>query len=236
MTLNQTWLSPKGLAHQTLLAHFPFGHAWLALVTVGKVMYGLARACARSYDDAWCALQSLARELDYRTTDQMLVEWETALSLPDRCLPASTSIDDRRRWVAFRLDKRRWNTLQDWYDLAAMYGLTVRITPGWVVQRPSLFSKIFPVPIRVFPKLGRFRVYIDVLGQEYGGFPYDGTSITEHKFPIPLGGAPAYISQFRCMIERVAPANILIIWNEFPAVPPHGTGYTFTDDFDTEFS
>lgn len=231
------WLKRSdGLSLTAVLSHFPVGVAWIAFRMPGKVAHNLIRAFSKAYDVAWNALHDLSRELDYRTTDQMLVEWETALGLPDLCLPASTTIADRKRWIRFRLDKRRWNTIADWYELAELFGVSVRITPGWVVQRPALFQSFFPMPFYQFPKLGRFRVYIDLLDQEFGGFPYDGQSLEDHKFPIPFGGQSDFASQFRCMIERVAPANILIIWNEFPAVPPNGNGVTFTDDFDEEYS
>lgn len=236
MTDNRTWLSEQGVADEAVRAHFPTGHAWIALVTPGKVMHGLVGAFAAAYEAAWRFLGELWRELDYRTTTQMLVEWETALGLPDPCLPTASTIAERRAWIAFRLNKTRWNTFEDWHALAAMFGLSVRITPGWVVQRPALFDAYFPKPFYQFPKLGRFRVYIDLLDQEFGGFPYDGTSLVEHKFPIPFGGSSEYASQFRCMIERVCPANVLIIWNEFPVVPPRGNSITFSNDFTEDFA
>ena len=236
MTETRTWLSEEDVADTAVRAHFPTGHAWIALVTPGKILHSLIGAFAAAYEDAWRFLGALWRELDYRTTTQMLLEWEAALGLPDPCLPTATTLAERRAWIAFRLNKTRWNTLADWHALAALYGLTIRVTPGWVVQRPALFAGIFPKPFYDFPKLGRFRVYIDLLDEEFGGFPYDGTSITEDKFAIPFRSSSAFATQFRCMIERVAPANVLIIWNEFPAVPPNGNGVTFSDDFDEEFS
>lgn len=232
----RTWLSPVDLSFDVVRAHFPFGHAWIALMTAGKVMYLLVKAMAQAFEDGWAFLGRTSTELDYRTGEQFLIEWETALALPDPCLPSDGTAADRRKWIAFRLNKRRWTTLADWYELAALFGLSVRIVPGYLVQEPSLFRQVFPIPIRRLPKLGRFRVYIDVLGQEFGGFPYDGTSLEDHKFPIPFGAPDGEFNGFRCLIERVKPANVLIVWNEFPAIPPHGTGYTFTDDFDTEFS
>lgn len=232
----KTWLSYIGLAASAVAAHFPTGHAWIALRTSGKVMNGLLLAITESFESAWIALGDVSRELDYRSSSHMLVEWETALGLPDPCLPVARTTTERRQWIAFRLNKRRWNTAQDWHDLAALFGLEIRITPGWVVQRPALFESYFPKPFHLFPKLGRFRVYIDVLNQDYGGFPYDGAGVPEHRFPVPFGGVSGDFDQFRCMIERVKPANVLVIWNEFPAVPPHGTGHTFSPDFDAEFS
>jgi hypothetical protein len=231
------WLTrANGLSLIAVLAHFPVGVAWIAWRMPGKIAHNLIRGFSRAYDAAWDALHDLSRELDYRTTSQMLVEWETALGLPDACLPAAGTIEERRQWIRFRLDKRRWNTIADWYELADLFGLRVRITPGFVVQRPALFQVIFPKPFYAFPKLGRFRVYIDLLDQKFGGFPYDGQSVEYDKFPIPFGGSSEYASQFRCLIERVAPANVLIIWNAFPAVPPNGNSITFSDDFDEEYS
>lgn len=232
----QSWLTPAGVSRRTIEAHLPLGHAWHAFRITTKVAGKLLTSIARSFEDAWTTLNGLSRELDYRTTEQMVGEWETALSLPDPCLPTANTLAERREWIAFRLTKKRWNTAQDWHDLAALFGLTIRITPGWLVQKPALFKAEFPVPIHVFPKLGRFRVYIDVLGQDYGGFPYDGTDIPEHQFPIPFGEPPGDYEGFRCIIERVAPANVLILWNEFPREARYGTRVTFDDVYSDEYA
>lgn len=231
-----TWLSPKNVSIDVLIAHLPSGKAWNGFRITGKTAHKFWRGLARTHQTTWAFLASLATKIDYRTSDEMLVEWETAVGIPDPCLPRGATLAERRSWIKFRLDKKRWNTLQDWRDLATMFGLQVRIVPGYVVQRPSLYASIFPIPIRVFPKLGRFRVYIDILNDDFGGFPYDGTSIEDHRFPIPFSVPDGIFGQYRCIIERVAPANVLIIWNDFPAVPPNGTGFTFTADFDEEFS
>lgn len=231
-----TWLTPRGLSRDSILNHFPLGDAWIAVRETTKVAGKLVNAFASSWEDAWKFLDRTSSEIDYRTGEQFLDEWEAALGLPDPCLPCDRSLASRRKWIAFRLDKRRWNTIEEWHELAAIFGLTVRIVPGYLVQEPSLFKAVFPVPVRRLPKLGRFRVYIDVLGQEFGGFPYDGSSLPEHQWPVPFGRPPGEFNGFRCLIERVKPANVLIVWNEFPAIPPHGTGYTFSPDFSEDFS
>lgn len=231
------WLEKaSGLSITALLAHLPSGVAWLAFRVFGKVSNRLFTAWSREYEAAWNSLHALSRELDYRTTEQMVSEWEAALGLPDPCLPSATTLEDRKKWIRFRLDKKRWSTLDDWYELAEIYGVRVRITPGFIVQKPSLIASIFPIQLNLFPKLGRFRIYIDLLDEKFGGFPYDGATLEEHKFPIPFGGKSDFARQFRCMIERVAPANVLIIWNEFPIVPPNGNTVTFSADFEEDFS
>lgn len=229
------WLTHTD-ALATIQRHLPTGQAWDAYRTPGKNLFKLITALANALNDASAALCRMVAELDPRTTTQMLVEWETAVSLPDACLPTATTLGQRRAWVMWRLTKKRWNTAQDWHDLAALFGLTIRITPGWLVQRPALYDAFYPKRYDLFPKLGRFRVYIDVLNQKRRGYPYSGAAGPDDQYPIPYGAGGTAYSQFRCLIERVAPANVLIIWDEFPPVPPHGTEFTFAPDFAEDFS
>lgn len=231
-----TWLTEKPVSRDVLQAHLPQGKAWAGFRITGKIAYRFMTGLARTHQNVWRALALLSNRIDYRTSTEMLSEWETALGLPDKCLPSTSSLADRREWIAFRLDKKRWNTEADWHALAALYGVTIRITQGWLVQRPSVFAALFPLPIRTFPALGRFRIYIDVLNEEFGGFPYDGSRIEDDRFAIPFRSRSTRYEGFRCIIERVAPANVLIIWNEFPRIAPNGNGLTFSEEFDEEYS
>lgn len=219
------WIGTAGQAVDSLLKHLPMGAAWRGFRTAGKVFNSLAIAFGHVLDDMTAALANLSRELDPRTCVDMMPEWETALSLPDACLPAANTIDQRRANVLFRLAKRRWTTAQDWKDLAGLFGLTIDVTPGWYVQRTALYGsdsggfKYFTFPLRfdLFPRLGRFRVYIDVTNVNFTGFEYGGTSPnSEVGFPIPFGETNATFLKFQCILERVCPANVVIIWNEFP--------------------
>lgn len=228
------WLTPTD-ALATIQRHLPTGPAWDAYRTEGKNLYKLISALAKAYDDASAALCRTVAELDPRTTKQMLTEWETAVSLPDACLPTASTLEQRRYWIMWRLTKKRWNTRQDWMDLADLFGLEVRITPGWLVQEPALYQAKYPKRYDLFPKLGRFRVYIDVLGQKWRGYPYADPFVTGDHYPIHYGSGGDFAG-FRCLIERVAPANVLIIWNEFPPISPHGNGVTFSPDFSEDFS
>lgn len=233
--MSETWLTPRDVSLAVLQSHLPLGKAWNGFRIAGKVAYQFLKGLARTHQDAWRFLASLPTQIDYRTSTQLVEEWETAVGLPDKCLPRAGTLAERRAWIAFRLNKTRWNTIADWHALAALFGLNVRIVPGYVVQRPALYAEYYPRPYYEFPKLGRFRVYIDILEQPRGGYPYDASSVEDHKYPIPYGLA-YQANSFQCLLEKVAPANVLILWNKFPPVPPNGTGYTFTDDFDTEFS
>ena len=225
----------RGLAILTLLRHLPEGVAWIAWRVPGKIARKLMDVFADAYEDCTRALCALIGELDPRTTVQMITEWETAVSLPDPCLPTATTLAERRFWVLWRLNKRRFSTEADWHYLASLFNLTIAITPGWYVQRPQLFEYRFPMGFDIFPKLGRFRVYIDITNVAFAGFEYGlaGTNV-DVGFPIPFGGDVGAFDQFRCLIERVKPANVVVIWNAFP-VGDVCTHSTFSAPFSATF-
>lgn len=230
-----TWLTEKDVSVAVLLSHLPGGKAWNGFRIPGLIAHKFIRGLARLHQDAWKFLNSVHEQIDYRTSTQMIEEWETSVSIPDPCLPRGDTIEDRRTWIEFRLNKKRWNTIQDWKDLATLMGVTVRITPGWLVQKPALYSINYPKGYFVFPKLGRFRIYIDILNEEFGGYPYSG-DVNDNNYPIPYGAGASKFAEFKCIIERVAPANVLIIWNEFPPIPPHGNSVTYSEEYEEEYS
>lgn len=202
---------PKaGGALAALLRHLPLGEAWRAYRTTGKNAWRLFSGFAGGFEDINRALCRLVRELNPYQADQLLPEWEQALGLPDRCLPAAGTIEQRRQWVLFRLRKRRWKTAGDWQALAAIFGLEIRVTPGWLVQKAALYPACYPKRYDLFPKLGRFRVYIDVLNAEFDGYAYE--------YPVKYGVAMPNFEAFRCVMERIRPANVVIVYNEFPTI------------------
>lgn len=201
-------LEPRNDAIQTVQAHFPVGEAWNAVRMTGKWFYKLVQAFSDAYEDMSEALCRLAAELSPYTTDQLIDEWERAVGLPDACFPAATTLEERRTWVLFRLDKRRWSTAQDWIDLAALFGLTITITPGWRIQKPSVYPPCYPIRYINLHYLGRFHVFIDVQdGCGDGGYPY--------TYPMTYGFGTR-CDALRCIIERVKPANVVVIWNNTP--------------------
>lgn len=236
------WLAPQQRSVEVLWAHLPVGRAWDAFRMAGKVAGKLVTALAESFEDAWETMCRVPFELDPRTTEQMIGEWEAAVSLPDACLPTASTMAERRDWIMWRLNKKRWNTAQDWVDLGALFGLEIEVTPGWLVQKRSLFrveadgTTVYPeFPLRFddFPKLGRFRVYVDVIGAEWSGFEY-GDGDGAHGFPIPFDDGPEVYQDFKCLIERVKPAHVVIIWNDNPL--RNGCyAETFADEFGEEF-
>lgn len=221
--MSADYLAPKDDGSEKIIRrHIPPGIAWLAWVTPGKTAYKLLKALAGVFDDAWSRFyQVVTDELSPYTTDELLPEWEKALGLPDKCIGPQSDKDARRDMILLRLSRKRYTTLEHWVTLAEeVFGLEVTITPGWYVQKPCLFPAEFPMRFDIYPKLGRFRIYIDIHNVEFGGFPYDGTSIPDHKFPIPFGNPNEGFKRFQCFIERIRPSNVVIIWNNNPLNDP----------------
>lgn len=222
-----------GLARQTITRHLPMGVAWIAWRMPGKVAYKLWSAFAELFEDMTEALCAVISELSPYTTDQLITEWETAVGLPDPCLPEATTLEERRQWVVWRLNKRRWVKAEHWQELAALFGLQIVVTPGWLVQKPALYPATYPRRYDLFPKLGRFRVYINIIGLEVGGYDY-GVADRGDGYPVPYGYTGPDFSQFQCLIERVKPANVIIIWN---APLEHEVyGLCISESFDSNFS
>jgi uncharacterized protein YmfQ (DUF2313 family) len=221
-------LEPQGKARAALEKHLPLGVAWQAFRTPGANAYKLWGAFADAYEDAWRVICRVATELDPRTTIDLLPEWERSLGLPDPCFPPAETIEQRRARILFRLTKKRWSSVQDWKDLAALFGLVVRITPGWEIQKRSLYAMSYPIHYSRFPKWGRFRVYIDILNVDFNGYKY--------TYPLPYGVSDAEFALYRCLIERVKPANVIVIWNggAIRALSPVDPGQGFNYDFPAE--
>jgi len=207
--MNAWSLTPIGRSQDVLARHLPLGPAWRAFRVAGKRAYRMLTGLSGPLESAWGFLASMAEELTPTTTTQLITEWETAVSLPDPCLPKADTIEQRRTWVVWRLGKKRWQTAQDWKDLAALFGLQITVVPGWLVQKPALFDTCLDTAFWDMPKLGRFRVYVDIVGGcDSNGFDY--------AFDYPFPTASSECQALMCLIERVCPANVVIIWNADP--------------------
>lgn len=69
----------------------------------------------------------LIREVDPRTTLELLTDWETTVGLPDECSVGDLTIADRRTLVLQRLTSRGGISAQDYIDIAAAFGVEAEI-------------------------------------------------------------------------------------------------------------
>ena len=200
---------PLGRAATVLRKHLPVGMAWEAFRIPGKVAYRFLSGLAAGFNAMDIAFCRLIREENPYTTEDLIREWETAVGLPDPCLPPARDLAERRARVVMRLARRRYTTIERWYQLAEMMGITVKITPGDYLKCDQGFPYDWPLVFGGEIKGGRYRIYIEAAEcGAVGGFPY--------QFPVVFGETSPKCAEFRCMIERIRPAYCIVIWGPPP--------------------
>jgi len=123
-------LSPDLAAYLAMLQNLlPRGLAWTrrpdAILT--KTLAASAEELARLDSSA----RRLLEETNPLSAIAGLADWERVQSLPDACLPASDSLQERRGAVLAKLNDIGEHDLDYWYALAASLGYTVTIEEHW---------------------------------------------------------------------------------------------------------
>lgn len=200
----------------------PVGVAWLAFYTPGKIAYKLISACGLLLDLAWAEMYRIfCDELNpYRTRD-LLPEWEKALDLPDRCIGAGLTIEERREMLLFRLRRKRWTTISDWQEIADMLGVEATFTPGDTLDNDIGYEYDYPIFYGGFRAGGRYRVYIELHNCGTEGYDY--------AYPVKYPTENAACKRLRCILERIRPACVILIWDKPPVLPEPFLGTWDTD-------
>jgi uncharacterized protein YmfQ (DUF2313 family) len=184
-------------AARQLASTIPDGRAWQAKNLAGTGMHAVTSACAAEFRAIQIQIETLATEFNIRLTNQLLPDWETSTGLPEECIGAMASLEDRRNAVILRLRKIPFVTKQDYEDLAfQLTGLSVTVTPGAELE-------LFPLDFPIYFASGNsyFKLYV-TFNDAIGGFPY--------LFPFNFVSTGDNI--IRCVFEQIAPANVLIIF------------------------
>lgn len=207
------YLEPtKDGSEKIIRRHIPPGFAWLAWVTPGKTAYKLLSALAKTFDTAWSELaRVVGDELSPYRTNDLLPEWEKALSLPDRCIGAKLTIAERREMLIFRLQRKRWTTIADWQAIAEMFGVEATFTPGNLLLNDVGYPYDYPLFYGGYSAGGLFRVYIELHNCGTEGYDY--------SYPLEYPTENAACKRLRCILERIRPACVILIWDKPPTIP-----------------
>ena len=101
---------------------FPRGFAWN-----GKNLLKLKKGMAPEYVRADERADDLINELDPRTTDEMLPDWEELTAINDSCSPVAEGKAERRRRVVEKLTSRGGSSPSYFVRIAAALGIPVTI-------------------------------------------------------------------------------------------------------------
>jgi len=186
-----------------LVEHLPQGKAWEAKAVDGTTLQALVSGAAKPFNTTQKNIEVLCNEFNINTTTSILInEWEESVGLPDECLGVTSDLQARRDAVIQRLRRTPFVTL------AEMQAYVDELFPGAGI---ILFT-----------------------GVEYYTFEYDFETIFlgeidekfvivaelpvqdpkfEYEFEYQFTGA-ADQTKLRCVLERVIPANVLLIIEE----------------------
>lgn len=101
----------------------PLGPAWSVTGTLGALLEALASGFAGV--DARCF--DLFREVDPRTTAELLVEWERVAGLPEDCVTGPQTVEERRTALVARVTGTGGQSKRFFLELASRLGYTVTI-------------------------------------------------------------------------------------------------------------
>lgn len=170
---------------------------------VGKVcsdknLYKFLLGTAEQYRLVEDKLELVCEEFNIKTTTRFLDEWEGALGIPDDCFDGTGTDDARRIDINAKFLADETVTVENFVDLASVFGIDAEIIPG------ILELAIFPDE-----KTARFTLIIefDVSSSELA-FPLE--------FPIPFDTEP--FIRMGCFFQTLVPANVQTIIRNVNAV------------------
>ena len=134
-------------------------------------------------------------------TTLFLEEWEAALGIPDSCFFGGGTLNERRQDILVKLASLGVQTEDDFIDLAALFGVTITITPGIDFL---IFPLTFPWLFFSTTKEARFTIVVDFTVQGASKFPL--------TFPFIFGTSE--IGILECLFNKLKPANCNTIFRQ----------------------
>jgi uncharacterized protein YmfQ (DUF2313 family) len=111
---------------QAMLRLLPRGRVWRR--DPGSTLSALMLALAPTYTRGMQAAAQVLIDARPATTENLLVEWEESLGLPDACTAANPSVEQRKAAVRAKWGARGSLTIAYFIALAANLGFTITIT------------------------------------------------------------------------------------------------------------
>jgi uncharacterized protein YmfQ (DUF2313 family) len=187
-----------------LSSYLPDGKAFVSKNIPEKNLYKFLDAIAKSFVLYYNDLQEVLNEMNPETTEDLISRWEKEYGLPDQCLKKSYDLDIRRKNILIKIGMNGVQTIQDFIDLAKIFGYDVEIIPVAGMDQirfPLQFPWIFSTE-----KAARFTIYVNLpieLGENV--FPFIPT-----KFPFPFSSTNTNIVE--CVFKKLVPANVKVIF------------------------
>lgn len=183
----------------SLAAYMPGGRLFSKKSVSDSKFRELLRGLAWELFRANGYLREYSAEILPDETEKFVSEWESTVGIPDGCFKGDGTLEERRRDVLIKLAESGVQTEQDFIDLAALFGVTVKIVSGYDAMT---FPLTFPILFFDTEYEGRFTIVVKFTVPDASRFPL--------TFPFIFGSNE--ISVLECVFRRLKPANCNIIF------------------------
>jgi len=203
---------------KSMASYLPGGELFMASFVQGTNQNDLLRGLGTTLLDAENFIQVYNSEFIPDNTSAFILEWESALGIPDDCFPgpAESDLSVRRNHILIKLASLGVQTGPDFVNLATILGF-----PDTVVD-PGVNAGITPLSV------ARFTIVVE--------FPAPADNIFPLDFPIPFGTTAFGILE--CLFSQLKPSNVVIQFQLQTGVRydfEDGEEYAFEDNIFYEF-
>jgi uncharacterized protein YmfQ (DUF2313 family) len=151
---------------------------------------------------------ALLQEMDPRTTEAMLPDWERVYGLPDPCSPTGTSLDERRAALVRKVAEVGGMTRAYFENLAAVLGYR---DTSITTYRPTTCEAPCDAPVRDVNWRLLWSVNLPHEGDNHAFFRVDSVC-TESVDRYQIG-------PLECMFIKRRPAHTLVLFTYNPTDP-----------------
>mgnify|MGYP003635797941 CR=1 FL=1 len=186
--------------HARLLArHMPEGAVWNnkynSASNMGKLMLGLAT----EYFRVSILIEKVMSEIDINQTNDLILDWQKSVGIPDDCLPISGTLEDQRRDILLKLTNYGGvQTAAEFEALALLFGFNANV--GNAIHNGT-FALGFPIRFFDSRKSAVHTIIVD-LEESRAVFALD--------FPIQFTSGVSGIIE--CLFRQLAPANCQLLF------------------------
>ncbi len=195
--------NPYSIDEQALMLahHMPIGKAWAKSFdpnsNLGKLIRGLGIEIYRLQ----LLTQEISVEIDLNKANDLLIEWEKSLGIPDECFSTNKTIEERRTQALLKLGNFGGvQEASDFVRVASVFDIDIEIITGSI---RGTFPLEFPLIFFDTTKSARHTILVRIINVIGEGtfFPL--------PFPIPfvLSGQ----TFLQCIFDILAPANVKVI-------------------------
>jgi hypothetical protein len=187
-----------------LANHMPQGRIWANSYNLdsnmGKLIFGLGVEMYRLE----VLTQSISKEIDINQANNLLIEWEKSVGIPDSCFSNTVSIEERRKQVLAKFSKFGGvQTAGDFVRAAAIFGFNIRVSSGWA---HAGFPLVFPIMFADSRDEAVHVIVVELLD------PLDSSRLFPLPFPIPFSnGASSFL---QCIFDKLAPGNVKVVFTD----------------------